>query len=91
LTFHPIWDIEAFIYYTTSKRLWSTPFSGTIEMATERKTYGVEEAGKVLGISRNTAYEAARSGELPTIKIGKRLLVPKAALDRLLESAGQST
>jgi excisionase family DNA binding protein len=56
----------------------------------ECRTIKIEEAGKVLGISRNTAYEAARSGELPTIKIGKRLLVPKVALDRLLDSAGQS-
>ena len=52
---------------------------------TERRTYKIEEAGRLLGIGRNQAYEAARRGELPTIKIGKRLLVPKAALDRMLE------
>jgi excisionase family DNA binding protein len=44
----------------------------------------VEEAGRLLGISRNSAYEAARRGELPAIRIGKRLIVPRAALERLL-------
>lgn len=51
---------------------------------TERLTYKIEEAGKKLGIGRNQAYEAANRGEIPTIRIGKRLLVPKARLDRML-------
>jgi hypothetical protein len=38
---------------------------------------------------RSAAYEAARTGQLPTIKIGRRLLVPIVALDRLLEKAGR--
>jgi excisionase family DNA binding protein len=50
----------------------------------ERRTYKIEEAGRLLGIGRNQAYEAARRGDLPTIRIGKRLLVPKAVLDRML-------
>ena len=49
-----------------------------------RQTVSVEEAGRLLGISRGTAYEAAKSGEIPVIRIGKRLLVPRAALERLL-------
>lgn len=49
-----------------------------------KPTVTVEEAGKFLGISRGSAYEAARSGDLPTIRIGHRLLVPTAALRRLL-------
>lgn len=48
------------------------------------KTYRIEEAAQLLGIGRNHAYEAAKRGDLPVIKIGKRLLVPKAALDRML-------
>jgi excisionase family DNA binding protein len=47
-------------------------------------TISVPEAGKRLGVGRNQAYEAARSGQLPTIRIGKRLLVPVVALERLL-------
>ena len=60
-------------------------------MSTERLTHTVEEAGKLLGLSRNSAYAAVRTGELPTIRLGKRLLVPRVALERLLASASSST
>lgn len=50
-----------------------------------KATYTVEEAAKKLGIGRNHAYEACHSGDLPSIRIGKRLLVPAAALDRMLQ------
>jgi excisionase family DNA binding protein len=56
-----------------------------LEAKIERRTLTIEEAAKGLGISKASAYEAARTGELPTVKIGKRILVPTAALDRLLE------
>jgi excisionase family DNA binding protein len=56
-------------------------------MNPERQTLNIDEAAKILGISRNTAYDAVKSGQLPTVKIGRRFLVPKAALDRMLESA----
>lgn len=48
------------------------------------KTMSITETAKELGIGRNQAYEAARRGEIPVIRIGKRLLVPKAALERML-------
>lgn len=48
-------------------------------------TYSIEEAAKLLGIGRNACYEAARTGQVPTVRIGKRLLVPKIALNRLLQ------
>ena len=54
---------------------------------TERRTLSVEEAGRVLGISRGAAYAHAKDGSIPTIRLGKRLLVPKAALDKLLMGA----
>lgn len=50
-----------------------------------RQTITVAEAAQALGIGRNAGYEAVRRGEIPIIKIGKRLLVPKAALDRILK------
>ena len=49
-----------------------------------RATYTVPEAAKILGIGRNSAYEAARTGAIPTLRIGKRLLVPISALNKLL-------
>lgn len=45
-----------------------------------KPTITVPEAGQVLGISRATAYDAAQRGEIPTIRIGRRLLVPTARL-----------
>jgi excisionase family DNA binding protein len=53
----------------------------------EKLTYTVPEAGEILGVGRSAAYEGARTGEIPTIKIGKRILVPKIALERKLEKA----
>lgn len=50
-------------------------------------TYCIEEAAKLLGISRNACYEAAKTGEVPTVRIGKRLLVPKIALEKLLSGS----
>jgi len=51
-----------------------------------RATYTVEEMGKKLGIGRNAAYEAARRGDFPTMKIGRLIRVPKMAADKLLET-----
>jgi excisionase family DNA binding protein len=53
----------------------------------DRLVYDVPEAGALLGLSRNASYEAAKRGQLPTIKVGKLLKVPKAALMKLLEQA----
>jgi excisionase family DNA binding protein len=53
----------------------------------ERRTCTIDEAAKILGICRNKAYQAARRGEIPTLRIGKRLLVPLAAFERLLQGA----
>jgi excisionase family DNA binding protein len=44
----------------------------------------VEEAAAILGIGRSAAYQAVASGELPALRIGRRIVVPAAALDRLL-------
>jgi excisionase family DNA binding protein len=52
--------------------------------AQRRMTLTVEETAKRLGIGRNQAYEAIHRGEIPHIRIGRRLLVPEAALDRMV-------
>ena len=53
----------------------------------ECATFTVEEAAEVLGIGRNSAYEGVRTGEIPSVRIGKRILVPRAALERRLQVA----
>ena len=58
-------------------------------MSDERLTISVEDAARLLGISRGLAYEAARRGELPTIRLGRRLLVPTARLLDLVGANGE--
>ena len=55
----------------------------------DRLTMSVEEAGKLLGIGRSSAYGAIRRGELPSFKIGRRILVPRSALLRKIEDLQQ--
>ena len=56
----------------------------------EKQTYSVAEAGQILGLGRNGAYDAVKRGEIPVIRFGKRRLrVPKAAVERLLQGAQQ--
>lgn len=57
-------------------------------MEPERLTLTVEEAAGLLGISRNLAYELVADGRLPSIRLGRRVLVPRQALYRLLDDAG---
>jgi excisionase family DNA binding protein len=52
--------------------------------------FSVPEAATLLGISRGLGYELARSGRLPVIRFGRRLLVPKAALHRMLEKCNHT-
>ena len=59
----------------------------TVTSDVRRQTYTVAEVAKILGIGRNTAYEVCRSGEIPTIRIGGRILIPCAALHELLDGA----
>jgi len=49
-----------------------------------RLCYTVPEAAELLGFSRNFGYELARTGQIPILRFGKRMLVPKAAFDKML-------
>ena len=54
----------------------------------EPKTLTVPEAGRLyFDLSRNASYEAARRGDIPTIKIGRLLRVPVMAMERKLVPA----
>ena len=54
-------------------------------MEDKRLTLSIEETAKLLGICRNLCYDRVKTGEIPVIKIGRRLLVPRRALEKLLE------
>lgn len=45
-----------------------------------RITISVEEAASLLGLGRTAAYEAARRGEIPSRRLGRRVIVPVPAL-----------
>jgi hypothetical protein len=52
------------------------------------KTMSVPEAGRIyFDLSRNGSYEAVRRGEIPVIRIGKKLRVPICRLERMLEES----
>ena len=53
----------------------------------DRSAFTVREAGQILGLGQWAAYQAAATGALPTIRIGRRLIVPRQALERLLAPA----
>lgn len=50
----------------------------------DKLTLSVEETAKLLGIGRNLCYDRVKTGEIPVIRIGRRLLVPRKALEKLL-------
>lgn len=50
---------------------------------TESRAYTVDQVAALLGISRALAYEGARAGTIPAVRVGRRLLVPKATFDQM--------
>ena len=52
-----------------------------------QRTMSVTQAAEVLGISRTTAYECVRTGDLPALRLGGRIVVPTQAIDDLLDRA----
>jgi excisionase family DNA binding protein len=48
-------------------------------------TMTVDEAAQALGISRTLAYELVAGHQLPSVRLGRRILVPGRALEALLE------
>ena len=55
----------------------------------EKLTYNVVEASQILGLSKNATYQACLTGQIPHLKIGKRILIPKVALETMLIEAGR--
>lgn len=49
----------------------------------------VEEARKLLRLSRGLMYEAIHSGQIPSMRIGRRILIPRARLEEMLKGNGR--
>ncbi len=58
--------------------------ASTLPDPRSKPTISVDEAGEILGISRGLAYRGVQRGEIPSIRIGGRIVVPTAALLALL-------
>jgi len=52
--------------------------------AASHPTMQVDDVAKALGLSRAAAYNAVQTGEIPSIRIGRRIVVPTAAVRRML-------
>ena len=62
-----------------------------IENGAETRTYSIEEFARLAGISRNLAYDAAKRGEIRTLKFGRTLRVPRNWGDRFLAEGHYET
>jgi excisionase family DNA binding protein len=56
----------------------------------KRATMTVPEAGTILGLTRYASYEAVKRGELPVLRFGRRLVVPRAALEAMLRTGSHT-
>jgi len=61
----------------------------SLDSIASRSTISVEEAASLLGIGRSAAYDAARRGQLPTRRLGRRLFVPVPAFLAWLGSTSE--
>ncbi|MCE3277387.1 MAG: Helix-turn-helix domain [Propionibacteriaceae bacterium] len=59
-----------------------------VPSATSQPTMQVDDVAKALGLSRGAAYNAIQTGEIPSIRIGRRIVVPTAAVRRMLQLDG---
>jgi excisionase family DNA binding protein len=50
----------------------------------QKQTLTVPETARLLGIGRHSAYLAVRAGSIPSLKIGRRILVPRQAVRQML-------
>jgi len=56
--------------------------------STDRLTFTVDETRRKLGLSRGLIYQAIHQGQIPHLRIGRRILIPRAALEKLLANLG---
>lgn len=61
------------------------PSEASVVPLSERLALSVEEAGSLLGISRDLAYDLVARRELPSVRLGRRLVVPRRALVEALD------
>ena len=58
-------------------------------MMQNKLTLSVSECAEKIGIGRNLCYDLIRRGEIPSLKLGGRIVVPVVALEKLMHQAGE--
>jgi excisionase family DNA binding protein len=61
--------------------------NGSTDPKNERLTFTVDEVARLLGISRSGAYDSIARGEIPSLNIGRRVLVPREPFLELVRCA----
>jgi excisionase family DNA binding protein len=61
-----------------------------MKIQVDSQTYKVAEAAKLLGIGLAGAYKAIENGDLPAIKLGKRFVIAKSTIDKMLRIEGKA-
>ena len=81
--------ISAILYQTRAQYQYRMSRSITyMTQQQEKQTFTVEEAAKILGLGRQTAYDLARKGELPGVRrLGRRFIVSKTELEAYLQGS----
>lgn len=57
----------------------------------DKEVYTVKEVAEMLGLGRNTVYDNIRTGKIPHVQLGKRILIPKGPVDRFLNTKEELT
>ena len=59
------------------------------ENSPDRLTLTVDEAGELLGISRPTAFKLVKERKIPSLRLGRRVVIPRVAIQKLLDNASK--
>jgi excisionase family DNA binding protein len=59
-----------------------------MQATTEKLCLSVDEAAEALGISRSLAFKLIGEGKLPAVRLGRRLVVPRVQLEKMLSQGG---
>jgi excisionase family DNA binding protein len=55
-----------------------------MEMETEKLTYSPQEAAVMLGLCLNTIYKLLKRGQLQSVKLDRKILIPRTEIERLI-------
>lgn len=77
-------------YIEASKIIREMPQPQPLSTPDQKLALSVDETAKLLGVSRNTVYEAIRQNRITAIRFGRRMLVPRAALEQLLSGNAEN-